>query len=94
MKRLILAALAATALTTSANALDLTIRYAPPQLFFPGANARIINLPEPVGIVERQARDAAIARWTEHCQPAKHVDAFGVTRLSYKYPGCEFGEGE
>lgn len=94
MKRLILAALAACALTTSASALDLTVRYAPPKLFSPGATARMITIPDPLGDAERAARDAAITRWTDHCQPVGHRDAYGITRLTYAHPGCEFGEGE
>ncbi len=94
MKRLIFAALATTALTASASAFDLTIRHAPPILFTPGATAHIINIPEPDTVAERDARAAAITRWTEHCRPVKHVDAVGMTRLSYAHPGCAFGEGE
>ncbi len=94
MKNLIFAALAATALSTPVRAEDLTIRFAPPILFVPGSSAHIINIPEPLGAAERQSRDAAIARWTEHCQPVRHADAEGVIRLTYAHPGCEFGEGE
>jgi hypothetical protein len=80
--------------TSSAEAEDITIRLAPPLLFSPGASAHIINIPEPLGDAERRARDAAIARWTEHCHPVRYADAEGVIHLSYRYPGCEFGEGE
>lgn len=94
MRRIILAAVAALALTTSASALDLTIRYAPPLLFSPGSTASINHVPEPLGVVEQEARDAAISRWTEYCKPARRADAFGVVHLTYAHPGCEFGEGE
>ena len=92
MKKLIL--LAALAAATPASAEDLTIRFAPPLLFSPGSSAHIINIPEPLGDAERRSRDAAIARWTEHCHPVRHADAEGVIHLSYRHPGCEFGEGE
>lgn len=94
MKRTILAAVAALALTTSASALEITIRHAPTILFTPGSAARIINIPGPVGIVEQKEHDAAIARWTDHCKPTEHVGEYGVIHLTYAHPGCEFGEGE
>jgi opacity protein-like surface antigen len=94
MKRIILAATAALALTTSASALDITVRQLPTNMFVLGSSAHIINIPEPVGIVEREHRDLAISRWTEHCHPVAHADAYGVRRLTYAHPGCEFGEGE
>jgi len=94
MRRLILAALAACALTTSASALDLTIRFGPPQLFFPGATASITHVPAPRNDVETRERDAAISRWEEHCKPVRWRNADGIVHLSYAHPGCEFGEGE
>lgn len=39
-------------------------------------------------------RDARIAKWEAFCAPVGEVDALGVTRLRYKYAGCEFGRSE
>lgn len=94
MKRTIFAAVAALALTTSASAFDLTIRHAPTLYFTPGASASITHVPEPFTDAERQERDAKVARWEEHCHPVRNVGEYGVIHLSYKHPGCEFGEGE
>lgn len=93
MNKLIIAAVAAL-LASPAGALDLTIRHAPPQLFTPGASARMIDVLEPLSDAARRARAEAVARWEQHCQPAPHRDAYGITRLTYAHPGCEFGEGE
>jgi hypothetical protein len=35
-------------------------------------------------VPSRQRRDA-------YCNPTEHVDAYGVTRLSYAHAGCEYG---
>lgn len=35
-----------------------------------------------------------IRKWEDFCQPVGTVDSLGVTRLSYKYEGCEFGRSE
>jgi hypothetical protein len=113
MRRLILVALAATAICSPALARDnwngsgFALDHRTPADRWFGSdytlsvpsyggqpNARIITIPEPRGDDEREALDATIKRWTEHCRPAPHVDALGVTRLTYAHPGCAFGEGE
>lgn len=49
-----------------------------------GSIARVIEVP---------ANDdpATTERWTAYCQPVESIDRFGVVRLSYAKPGCEFG---
>lgn len=92
MKRAI--ALVIAALATPASAYDINIRYGelPPVEYL--VAPKIIHIPEPTTPEAKQARDEAIARWTDHCKPVGRKDAFGITRLTYAHPGCEFGEGE
>lgn len=40
---------------------------------------------------EAQERDK---KWLERCKPQGRQDEYGVTRLRYARPGCEFGKTE
>jgi hypothetical protein len=39
-------------------------------------------------------RNAQIAKWEAFCKPVRNYDRYGVIRLSYARPGCEFGRAE
>lgn len=40
---------------------------------------------------EAQERDR---KWLERCKPMGRQDEYGITRLRYAKPGCEFGKTE
>jgi hypothetical protein len=40
---------------------------------------------------EAQERDR---KWLERCKPVGRQDEYGITRLRYAKPGCEFGKTE
>jgi hypothetical protein len=90
MKRTIIAALAALAIATPAVARDLHITYHSPLRGQP--NARIIEFQEPLSAEDRAQAAVNDAAWIDYCQPKANVDNFGVTRLTYAKPGCEFGK--
>jgi hypothetical protein len=94
MRKTFLATVAMLALTAPASAFDLTITNAPYFKFTPGASARIINIPPPLSEAERAMHIEQDRLWLAYCQPRRNVDEFGVTRLSYAQPGCEFGRTE
>lgn len=37
---------------------------------------------------------ARVRRWEQACRPMPEVDRYGVARLRYARPGCEFGRTE
>jgi hypothetical protein len=94
MKRIILAALAASALATSASSEDLTIRFAPPLLFSPGSTARIIHIQPPLGDAERDALKAEDDKWLAFCKPVRRSDHEGIIHLHYAHVGCDRGRSE
>ena len=51
---------------------------------------RLAAIPEEMS-PEAQERDK---KWLERCKPQGRQDAYGVTRLRYAKPGCEFGKTE
>lgn len=91
MKRFILAAVAAVALTTSASAYDLNITFAPYQYF---SGPRVLHIPEPLGEAERNAKAEEDTKWAAFCQPVREVTDLGVTHLRYAHRGCEFGRSQ
>lgn len=90
MKRILFAALAALTLSSSAQALDLNItRTYIPNHWLLDRGPRIINVPK-----NFFGSDEDIAKWEAFCKPTKHADEYGVIRLRYAQPGCEFGRNE
>jgi hypothetical protein len=56
------------------------------------ASPRVIEVPasgEPEDVVA-----ARIRKWEAFCQPKPVTDRYGVDRLTYAHPGCEFGRSE
>jgi hypothetical protein len=56
-----------------------------------GGIAKVIPIPGPRDDQEAAAATERDRRWAARCRPVGHVDAYGVRRLSYAAPGCEFG---
>lgn len=48
----------------------------------------------PASAAELGEQAERIRKWEAFCAPVGHVDALGVTRLSYAHPGCENGRSE
>lgn len=58
----------------------------------PHANIRYVD-----GPAGKQQEEAALERdrkWLAHCKPRVQQDQYGVDRLSYAAPGCEYGKSE
>lgn len=53
----------------------------------PPADAKIITIPDD----NSPAAASRYRRWRAFCKPVETLDAFGVIRLTYAKPGCEFG---
>jgi hypothetical protein len=56
-----------------------------------GGIAKVIPVPGPRDEQEAAATTERDRRWAARCRPVSHVDAYGVRRLRYAAPGCEFG---
>ncbi len=62
------------------------------------ATPRSVSSPAPLTLKEaaRIAAEeaAADAKWLAFCKPTRRYDEYGLTRLAYAQPGCEFGRAE
>lgn len=54
----------------------------------------ITEVGAPMSAAELGEQQMRIQKWEAFCKPVGHVDANGVTRLSYAHEGCEFGRSE
>lgn len=97
MKRLVLAALAATALISPACAGGFNWQCYHSR-FATNCSMVEIGAPAPLSPAETAEREAArqaeLEKWTKFCQPVGKTDDMGMVRLSYAHPGCEFGRSE
>jgi hypothetical protein len=60
----------------------------------PGSIAKVIQMPAPRDDQDANASADRDRRWAVRCRPTSHVDRYGVRRLYYAAPGCEFGRHE
>ena len=60
----------------------------------PAGNPYVRPIPGPVDEVERARLVARDRKWLARCTPILERDRYGVGRLRYAAPGCEFGVGE
>ena len=51
-------------------------------------------VPRPVDEAEKARLVARDRKWLERCNPIVERDRYGVGRLRYAAPGCEFGVSE
>ena len=55
----------------------------------------VTPIPDPAPLRPMTPEEIATKhKWESFCQPQKHLDQYGVTRLSYAHSGCEFGRSE
>lgn len=98
MKRLILVALAATALSASAHADGLQLKCRSSYYAHNSATncalERITSEPITLTAEENAALDREHEKWLAFCQPVKVPDDEGVIHLRYAHKGCEFGRTE
>lgn len=95
MRSLILAALAATALSGSAHADQFNCHSS----YWHGSytsNCSYGPTPKPRELTQDEVaeRDAEIAKWEAFCKPVRVPDENGVIHLRYAEKGCEFGRSE
>lgn len=97
MKRLLLAALAATALSAPALAGGLQLNCHSAH-FYGQSTTRcaLETIPEPHRLTgdEIAEQEHAEAKWLAFCKPTKETDNEGMVRLRYAQKGCEFGRSE
>jgi len=60
----------------------------------PAGNPYVRPIPGPVDEAERARLVARDRKWLARCSPILERDRYGVGRLRYAAPGCEFGVGE
>ena len=97
MKRIVLAALAATALSVSASAGGLQFNCR--SSVYSGtytSNCALESTPEPHKLTaeEAAAQEREAVKWEAFCHPVKVPDDEGVIHLRYAHKGCEFGRSE
>lgn len=93
MRRLILIALAATALSAPALAGD-NISCSYTKWYGVNCTRSYTAPPRAMTKDEIAAQDASIAKWEAFCKPTKTYDHDGIGRLTYAEKGCEFGRSE
>jgi hypothetical protein len=59
-----------------------------------GSFVKVIQVPGPRDEKEAAAAAERDRLWAARCRPASHTDAYGVNRLRYAAPGCEFGRNQ
>lgn len=94
MKRIVLAALAALALTSPALADGVKSHCTYSRYFGSTCTLTAIADPPPLTAAEIAARDAEDGKWLAFCKPVRQPDDAGVIRLHYAHEGCEFGRSE
>ena len=60
----------------------------------PAGNPYVRPIPGPVDEAEKARLVARDRKWLARCSPILERDRYGVGRLRYAAPGCEFGVGE
>lgn len=60
----------------------------------PAGNPYVRPIPGPVDEAEKARLVARDRKWLARCSPILERDRYGVERLRYAAPGCEFGVGE
>jgi hypothetical protein len=97
MKRLIMVALAATALSAPAHAdgLQFNCRSAAYYGTYM-TNCALESSPAPRKLTAEEvaAQEREAAKWEAFCHPVKVPDDEGVIHLRYAHKGCEFGRSE
>ena len=63
-------------------------------LWGPATDPHVRTVPAPLGEEERGRLMAEEHKWLARCRPVKMRDQYGIARLRYAAPGCEFGIGE
>lgn len=94
MKRTVLAAVAALALTSPALAGGAQMHCTHSKFY--GTTCTLTDIrdalpPTEAEIAEQKAADE---KWFEFCKPVGAPDNLGVIRLRYAHDGCEFGRSE
>lgn len=57
----------------------------------PAGDPYVRTVPRPVDEAEKARLVARDHKWLERCKPIVERDRYGVGRLHYAAPGCEFG---
>lgn len=60
----------------------------------PAGDPYVRGVPRPVDEAEKARLAARDRKWLARCSPVVERDRYGVGRLRYAAPGCEFGVGE
>jgi hypothetical protein len=60
----------------------------------PAGDPYVRVVPRPVDEAEKARLVACDRKWLERCNPIVERDRYGVGRLRYAAPGCEFGVSE
>jgi hypothetical protein len=60
----------------------------------PAGDPYVRVVPRPVDEAEKARLVARDRKWLERCSPIVERDRYGVGRLRYAAPGCEFGVSE
>ena len=60
----------------------------------PASDPYVRVVPRPVDEAEKARLVARDRKWLERCNPIVERDRYGVGRLRYAAPGCEFGVSE
>jgi hypothetical protein len=60
----------------------------------PAGDPYVRVVPRPVDEAEKARLVARDRKWLERCNPIVERDRYGVGRLRYAAPGCEFGVSE
>jgi hypothetical protein len=63
-------------------------------LWGPAVDPHIRVVPAPLSEEERGSLLAEDRKWLARCKPLKTRDQYGIVRLRYAAPGCEFGVNE
>jgi opacity protein-like surface antigen len=97
MKRILLAAVAATALSASASAGGLQFNCRSTSYYGTyngGCSLEDIKDPKKLTEEEIAALKVEDDKWLAFCKPVRQPDDEGVIRLRYAHKGCEFGRSE
>lgn len=90
MRKLLLAAAAATLLSTSASA-EYVAHCTYSDFFGARCTMRWEEPPPPPTAEEIAEKNRQIAEWEDFCKPVGKPDSLGMIRLTYANPGCEYG---
>lgn len=94
MRKTILAAIAATIISSPALAGGYNLRCTQSKFFGTNCAFTTIADPAPLTKAEIEAKDREIAKWEAFCKPVRVTDSEGLVRLRYAEKGCESGRNE